>query len=122
MGRRTRSCYLCGSKYDYCPTCSQDKMKPSWMAEFHSENCKNIFDIATRFNMQLLTKEEAKAAMEQCDLTNKENFNSYVQRDLENIFAEEPKKRGKRAEALIIDEEVEPVIEELHEVVITENE
>ena len=122
MGRRTRSCYLCGSKYDYCPTCSQDKMKPSWMAEFHSENCKNIFDIATRFNMQLLTKEEAKAAMEQCDLTNKENFKSYVQRDLENIFAEEPKKRGKRAEALIIDEEVEPVIEELHEVVITENE
>ena len=122
MGRRTRECYLCSQKYEYCPTCSQDRMKPAWMAEFHSENCKNIFDIATRFNMQLLTREEAKAAMEQCDLSNKANFKSYVQKELENIFAE---KRGKRAEAFIIDEAiVEPVaVEESHEVVETiENE
>lgn len=118
MARRQRECYLCGESYKYCSTCSQDRMKPSWMAEFHSENCKNIFDIATRFNMNLLTKEEAKAAMEKCDLTNKENFKSYVQRDLENIFAEdkpvqaeEPKKRSKRV-----------IIEEPHEVVTIENE
>ena len=110
MGRRTRECYLCGQKYEYCPTCSQDKLKPAFMAEFHDENCKNIFNIATRFNMQLLTKEEAKSAMEQCDLTNKANFKSYVQRDLENIFAEEPKKRSKKAT-----EDAEP-----HEVVIEE--
>lgn len=88
MGR-TRECYLCGEKYGYCPSCSQDKYKPAWMATFHSENCKNIFDIATRFNMQLLTKEEAKAVMEQCDLSNKSNFKSYVQRDLENIFKDD---------------------------------
>ena len=118
MGRRTRECYLCGEKYSYCPTCSQDKMKPSWMAEFHSENCKNIFDIATRFNLQLLTKEEAKSAMEQCDLSNKENFKSYVQQDLENIFKEEPKlKKTKKAEMPII-EEAEIVV---HEVVKQEN-
>lgn len=118
MGR-TRECYLCGTKYSYCPSCSQDKHKPAWMATFHSENCKNIFDIATRFNMQLLTKEEAKAAMEQCDLSNKENFKSYVQRDLENIFKadEEPKpKRGKRAEMGIFDDAI------AHEVVKQENE
>ena len=113
MARRQRECYLCGASYQYCGSCSQDLAKPSWMAEFHSENCKNIFDIATRFNMQLLTKDEAKAAMEQCDLSNKDNFKSYVQLDLENIFAEdkpveEPKKRGKKAES--------------HEVVIEENE
>lgn len=91
MGRRTRECYLCGTKYEYCPTCSQDKAKPTWMTEFHDENCKNIFDIATRFNMQLLSKDEAKAAMEKCDLSNKANFKDYAQRDLENIFAEDPK-------------------------------
>lgn len=124
MGRRNRECYLCGQDYLYCPTCSQDRMKPSWMAEFHSENCKNIFDIATRYNLQLLTKEEAKAAMEWCDLSNKESFKSYVQKDLENIFAEEPKKRGKRAEALIIDEIIveQELVEESHEVVTIENE
>ena len=113
MGRRNRECYLCGKDYQYCPTCSQDKMKPAWMSEFHSENCKNIFDICTRFNMQLMSKTEAQDALNACDLTNKENFKSYVQCDLENIFkvdvvlaqAEEPKfKRGKRIEVNPVDD------------------
>ena len=90
MGRRSRECYLCGRDYQYCPTCSQDKMKPAWMFEFHSENCKNIFDICTRFNMNLMSKSEAQDALNACDLSNKENFKSYVIRDLEVIFAEDP--------------------------------
>lgn len=91
MGRRDRECYLCGEKYQYCPTCSNDKMKPTWMAEFHDANCKTIFDVCTRFNMNLMTKEEAKEAIEKCDLSNKENFKSYVQEDIANIFYEEVK-------------------------------
>ena len=97
MGRRQRECYLCGFKYEYCPTCSQDRTKPSWMAEFHSENCKDIFDICTRFNMELFTKEEAKEAIEKCDLSNKLNFRPSVQNTLSNllkvdeiVFEEEP--------------------------------
>lgn len=97
MARKQRECYLCGTNYEYCPTCSQDKMKPAYMAEFHSENCKNIFDICTRFNMNLMSKIEAQEALALCDLSNKDNFKSYVQRDLENIFAEEPKKASKPA-------------------------
>ena len=91
MGRRTRECLLCGTRYEYCPTCSQDKMKPSWMTEFHNENCKNIFDICTRFNMELMNKEEAQKALSTCDLSNKESFKACVQRDFKNIFAEESK-------------------------------
>lgn len=129
MGRRNRECYLCGESYKYCSTCSQDRTKPFWMSEFHNENCKNIFDICTRFNVKLMSKSEAKAALEQCDLSNKANFKSYAQRDLENIFkddevlvkVEEPKKRGKRAEMkIIIDEamDIKPIVEETCEVVI----
>ena len=97
MGRRNRECYLCGQAYQYCPTCFQDKMKPAWMSEFHSENCKNIFDICTRFNMKLLTKVEANSAIEKCNLSNKLNFRPSVQNTLSNllkvdevIFEEEP--------------------------------
>lgn len=120
MGRRNRECYLCGTDYKYCNTCSQDRMKPAWMSEFHSENCKNIFDICTRFNMELISKTEAQEALNSCDLSNKSNFKSYVKRDLENIFAEEPKKRGKRIEIQPIDDAM--IIEESHEVVKKENE
>lgn len=120
MGRRTRECYLCGESYQYCSTCSQDKMKPTWMSDFHSESCKNIFDICTRFNMGMISKTDAQEALNACDLSNKANFKSYVIRDLEVIFAEEPKKRSKKIETKSIDDAiVEPVVfePESHEVV-----
>jgi hypothetical protein len=72
--------------------------------------------------MDMMSKFEAQEALNACDLTNKANFKSYVQRDLEVIFAEEPKKRGKRAEMNIIDEAMDAIIEESHEVVKKENE
>lgn len=90
MARRQRECYLCGKHYEYCNSCYQDRFKPAWMSEFHSESCKNIFDICTRFNMGLMSKTEAQDALKSCDLSNRENFKSYVQHDLEVIFAEEP--------------------------------
>ena len=121
MARRNRECYLCGTDYKYCSTCSQDKMKPTWMSEFHSENCKNIFDICTRFNMKLMSKSEAQEALSTCDLSNKANFKLYVQRDISEIFKvdEEPKpKRGKRIEIRPIDDFADIP----HEVVKKENE
>ena len=119
MAKRDRNCYLCGTNYKYCPTCSQDRMKPTYMAEFHDENCKNIFDICTRYNVGMLTKEEAQEELMLCDLSNEANFKSYVQRDLANIFAEdeEQSKRGKRSELPIFDEAFDF---DTHEVVITE--
>ena len=103
MAKINRKCLSCGVEYSYCSNC--DRNKPYWMSEFHEENCKNIFQICTDFNVKLISKDEAKAALEQCDLSNKENLKSFVQRDLENIFKEEPKpKRGKRAEMPIFEE------------------
>jgi hypothetical protein len=71
-------------------------MKPSWMAEFHSENCKDVFDICTRFNMGLVTKEEAQSLMKKCDLSNKENFRKSVQNTLEVLL---------KVDDVIVDEE-----------------
>lgn len=89
MAKKNRVCLTCKEKYSYCPNCN--RKDPAWMAEFHSESCKDIFDICTRYNMQMLTKAEAQKALKSCDLSNKENFADFVQRDLENIFAEDPK-------------------------------
>ena len=142
MGRRNRSCYLCGEQYQYCPTCSQDRMKPSWMAEFHSENCKNIFDICTRFNMQIFTKDEAKAAIEKCDLSNRLNFRPSVQNTLSNLLKveevviETPSVIEEEPIVAIVDAKIENIIEDevivevkprkakkhTREVVLTENE
>ena len=98
MAKRAKECYLCSEHYEYCSTCFEDRMKPTWMSAFHSENCKNIFDICTRFNMQLMSKTEARTALSNCDLSQKANFKDYVQRDITNIFAgEKPASKAAKA-------------------------
>jgi hypothetical protein len=66
-----------------------------------------------------MSKSEAQDALSACDLSNKANFKSYAIRDLEVIFAEEPKKRGKRIEINPVDEVADI---KSHEVVKKENE
>lgn len=114
MAKKNRVCLTCGEKYSYCPNCN--RKAPSWMSEFHDENCKNIFQICTSFNVGVMSKSEAKTALEQCDLSNKSHFAECVQRDIENIFAEDFKiKRNKKIEPMA----QEPMVEETesHEVV-----
>ena len=127
MGRRTRECYLCGEKYSYCPTCSQDKSKPTWMIEFHEENCKTIFQACTDFNMKFLTKDEAKEVLSKCNLTNKTSFRTSVQNTLTAIFTEEKKPAAEKVEKKSVAPKAAktPVVEKTttaHEVVKEENE
>lgn len=89
MASRNKVCYLCGKAYKYCGDCAQDRMKPSWMATFHSESCKTIFQTCTDYNMKKISKAEAKRILKKCDLKNKSSFADYVQRDIKAIFAEE---------------------------------
>jgi hypothetical protein len=85
-------------------------MKPSWMTNFHSEDCVKIFHICTSFNMGDMSKSEAKAALNECDLSNKLNFRACVQRDLDVIFAEEPKKSAKKESRMAIEPESHEVV------------
>lgn len=86
MANRSRICAVCGVKYKYCPTCQRDIGKPTWMQQFHSENCKNIFKICTDYNLKKISKKEAQEQLSSCDLTNRDNFAPYVQRDLKEIL------------------------------------
>ena len=118
MAKKNKECLTCGTKYSYCPNCN--RKEPSWMSEFHAENCKNIFQICTQYNVGLLTKEQAQEALINCDLSNEENFSQCIKQDFANIFAaEESKKRNKKAEMSIIEEMAEAAV---HEVVKQENE
>ena len=113
MAKRTKECYLCGEKYTYCPNCT--KKDPTWMAEFHEENCKNIFDICTRFNMGMMDKAEAQAALKECDLSNKINFKFYVQNDLAKIFAEDKKVKAVKKEQVVEETKVHEVVDKKEE-------
>lgn len=115
MARRDRQCLCCGTKYSYCPTCSSDKLKPVWMTEFCSEPCKELFETATKYNLKKLTKSEAKEIIEKLELKEKSAYVNCVQKDLDNILAEEPAVIQETAPILeeepIIVEEIIPILE-----------
>lgn len=134
--RLNRRCIACSTLYSYCPNCSgADRFAPSWKAEFCSEPCKDLWLTATRFNMNILSKDEAKSIILNLDLKPIDHYVACVQRDYDKIMVEEKKyKRGKRIEINLIDETiVEPAVIELtteqqeevaesHEIVLKEEE
>ena len=74
-----------------------------------------LWQTATKYNMNKLTKSEAKSIISEIKLKPLIEYSACVQRDLNVIFAEEPKpKRGKRAEVKIVEEAIpETIVEEI---------
>ena len=129
MARKNRTCFCCGKNYSYCPDCSRvDALKPSYFADFCSEECMTIWKTATKYNMGKLTKSEAKEIISAFDLKPIDFYVECVQRDLNVIMAEDkkPKRPHKKFESIVpvvepmvIKEPVEMVQE--HEVILTED-
>lgn len=145
MATKNRKCLSCTTVYAYCPDCSRvDKLAPAWKAQFCCESCKDLWLIATKFNTNNITKEDAKSVILGMDLKPIDAYAPCIQRDLKNIMAEEKRpKRSKRADMKVLDEVIdveqeivtsiiadtvkikfeEPiVIESTHEVVLEEKE
>ena len=130
MARMNKKCLCCSTQYSYCPNCSRvDALKESWHSEFCSETCKDLWLTLTKFGMNHLTKHEAKSIISELDLKPIDTYVDCVKRDYNKVMVEEKKpKRNKRIEIKPIDEfiglepvivnEVLPVVEESHEVII----
>lgn len=128
MAHQNRKCICCGEKYSYCPSCSRaDALQPSWKSEFCSESCMSLWATLTKYNMEFVTKDEAKEIISMLDLKPIDTYAACVQRDYKKVMVEEKKLR--RAFKPVIDqvetatiEEVPVVAEQVHEVVKQENE
>ena len=107
-----RKCILCGTEYTYCPGCPKDATKESWYAIFDNENCKNISKALTDYNLNKISKSEARHALLACNISIE--LNDHYRNEI-NAIIERPK-REKRVELNVFDEIA--TVEESHEVVI----
>ena len=105
MRKKTRQCIVCGVEYTYCNSCKEHASRPTWMAIYHDENCRNIMNISTEYMAGNLTKADAKSELDKCDLTNKKNFKESVIKAVNEIYT--AKKASKAEVAKIADEIVE---------------
>lgn len=90
MTRNNRVCCVCGKEYYYCSNDCMDSInKPSWLGSFCCENCKDIYNACACYNIGKMTKDETKKILDNCDLSNKENFTPAAQRIISEIYASE---------------------------------
>lgn len=113
---KNKQCLSCSTKYSHCPDCSKvDALKPSWASEFCSEECMVIWKTATKHNLGMISKSEAKSIISELSLKPTEQYVKCIQRDLKNIMTEEPKvklqpKRTKKIEPKLPELVVTPTI------------
>lgn len=58
------------------------------MALYHDENCRNIMNISTDYMAGSLTKADAKAKLDGCNLTNKRDFKESVIKAVNEIYSD----------------------------------
>lgn len=82
-------CVVCGKEYKIkCPECTNGKEQPAWMSIYHNENCKDIYNVCVKFNANMLTKDQAKAIIDKCDLSYRKDFTESTNKILDEILAE----------------------------------
>lgn len=69
MAKLNRKCIICGTRYSYCPHCSEDTNKPTWMAIFCGENCKDIYTTLDDFRDGRISREDAQTVLNGLDLS-----------------------------------------------------
>lgn len=123
MVRNNKTCILCGNKYSYCSGCAEFDHLPRWMECYCSENCKDIFNILSSYNMNHKTKEEAKALLEKCDLTMTDTYSEFNKNCINSIMADETIKPVATADRITtVDGPIMNIPEPLTETTVTVDE
>lgn len=83
---KNRTCFICGSKYDYCPSCERDKMKPSWYSLFCGDTCKELNSILSANTANKMTDKEASALLKDLNLTSVNINNDLVKVRIDELL------------------------------------
>ena len=83
-----RICTVCRTSYEYCPLCED---KPYWMAMFHDENCKTIFNILQWHYLKEYSDRIAANKLKECDLSQIDTFDPKLKQQIQAILATQVK-------------------------------
>lgn len=60
---KIKTCIVCGKKYEYCRHCDKNGKNEKWKTNYCSENCKDVFDIISKYANKHISIEDAKNAL-----------------------------------------------------------
>lgn len=103
MAKLNRTCIVCSKKYEFCSSCKDQSTLAPWHSIFCSDNCRKVFNAASMYGKD--SNEDIKAKLDECDLSNKENFHKNIIKVIDELYVSK--------------KTVKPVLEESVEVVET---
>lgn len=86
MERKLRICAVCRSRYEFCPRCKEDNNKPLWYFTFCGENCRDIYDITSKFENNQIDASKAKIRLDKLDLSKLNNFGESYKSSISKIM------------------------------------
>ena len=95
---KERTCIFCGKTYEYCPNCRNYSTYPTWMANFDTEKCHELYDVIAGYNIGIRTIEDVKATLDKYDVTDYSIFSKGLQDKIKSVGApkkDEPKPETK---------------------------
>lgn len=114
---KIKTCVVCGKKYEYCGHCDKNGQNHRWKINYCSENCKDIFDIISKYANKHISIEDAKNALIGKEVNIRLGSNMAKQY-AEIMLYEEPSKQEEVVE--VVDNPIdEPVVVEVKEEVET---
>lgn len=126
MGKINKICYVCNKSYKHCYSCPSDLQHPSWMEMFDTENCKNIFNILCKHGQKMISDEETRELLNDCDLSQKDTFAENIINHLNKVLSDNSVVNDDVVEQVVIEEipeadHVEQNIHEKKETIVTNN-
>ena len=82
---KEKICACCHGNYSYCPVCKDDEDKPTWMFTFCSQNCHDIYEVASKYAAKELSANKAKNTLDKLDLSKFENFGESYKKIINEI-------------------------------------
>ncbi|MDF2885234.1 MAG: hypothetical protein K0R54_5806 [Clostridiaceae bacterium] len=87
MPQSNRECKICGEPYYYCQSCQKLESFESWRLYGHDINCYKIFMILRDDFLKNTSREETISLLNNCDLSNLENFNDNIKTQIKDILS-----------------------------------
>lgn len=73
-----RTCLCCGTKYEYCTRCSKHSSEPKWKFLFDSEECKEVFNAVSGYNMGVQTEQNVLDVIGKYNITDNSKFKKSI--------------------------------------------
>lgn len=83
---KNRTCFICGNKYSYCPSCERDKMKPSWYSLFCGDICKEINSILSANTAKKMSDKEASEKIKNINASKMSIKNDLVKSRIDELL------------------------------------